>query len=169
MIEQLATAPAEGFVWQTAQEGTARDGRFVRRAEPAFQFTYSPGSRKETLTLPGQVMRMKTLSSIPFSANIREIPPGATLADVGPTGFVAVARQFGAQDIKVHSNKKILLADGTPAYRIHLTWRLGALDLTTFGVSAFKNRKWVALVAHPWRNPEEASAIVESLNFQLAN
>ena len=49
----------------------------------------------------------------------------------GPTGFTGLLRQIAAQDIKVHSNKKILLADGTPAYRTHLTWRLRALDLTS--------------------------------------
>lgn len=168
LAARAARGPADGYIWHTAAEGNARAGRFVRRAAPAFQFSYSPGSRKESLLAPRQVMRMKTLSSTPFAAAILDIPPGVALAEVGPNTFVALLRQSGLRNINVQSNRMIRLADGTPAYKTHFTWQTkGALDLTTFLVSVFRDGKWVYLSAHPWRNLAEASQIVESLSFQV--
>jgi len=167
LIEQLATGPAEGFVWLKPEDGIARDGVFVRRAKPAFQFKYPLGSRKKTLNSPTQMMRMETIALTPFTANIADIPMGADVADVGPEAFASMLRQISARNIKVHSNKKIELSDGTPAYRTHLTWQFGTLDLTTYVVSVFKHGKWVFLAAHPWRNHEAASDIVGSLRFDV--
>ena len=167
LIEQLATGPAEGFVWLRPEDGIARDGVFVRRTTPAFQFRYPLGSRKKTLNAPTQVMRMETIALTPFTANIAEIQQGAVLADAGPKAFVSMLRQSPTRNIIVHSNKKIELSDGTPAYRTHLTWRIGTLDLTTFVVSSFTHGKWVFLAAHPWRNHEDASNIVGSLSFDV--
>ena len=168
LVKQTTKGPAAGFVWKTPEEGVARDGLFVRRAAPAFQFRLPPGSRKEPLLGSGQVMRMKTLEGFRIGANVAEIPADTSLAQVGPKDFAPLLRGVG-RDIRVISNKAIVLGDGTPAYRTEFKWRARAFEITTFVVSAFREGKWVFISAHPWKKSDTASDIVQSLRFQSSN
>jgi hypothetical protein len=142
------------FTWISEEEGVAEDGVFVRTAPPAFRFEYPNYSRKRTRTAPNQVMAMETPGSVgsqgvPFNASVADIPPGMTLADVGPKAYVSGLKRVGS-NVKVISNEEISLKDGTKAYRTHIKWRWkGTLQLSTLIVSAFKDGKWVYLATHP--------------------
>ena len=68
------------------------------------------------------------------------------------------------------SNQSITLNDGTPAYRTEIHWRNRLpLDFKTVVVSAFKDGKWVFVEAHPWKDHDEAAAIVGSLSFHVSD
>lgn len=166
LVTQLATGPVEGFVWRSAAEGVAKDGRFVRTAAPAFQFTYPPGSRKVALKFSREVMRMTTLEGVVFTAVVADQPDGIPLAEVGPTVYASYLEKAGSQ-VTVLSNTAITLQDGTPAYRTDVSWvtKTGAPH-TTLVVSAFTDGKWVRLQANPWRDPHEFTPLVESLRFK---
>ena len=159
-----------GAYWSSKPEGKAQHGMFVRRAEPAFQFRVPRGSRRETLQTPFQIMRMKTLSGFQFAAAVGDIPDGVTLKHVGPQIYAPFLRSAGRSAPKVVSNQSITLNDGTPAYRTEIHWRNRLpLDFKTVVVSAFKDGKWVFVEAHPWKDHDEAAAIVGSLSFHVSD
>jgi hypothetical protein len=124
-------------------------------------------------------MAMKTLGGNDFAAFIGMIPTGTKLAEVGPRVFASVLKNLGS-NIQVVSNKKIILEDGTVAYRTDINWQLqSSFRLRTLLVSAFKDRKlvgpvWVFLVYSLGASNEasisedlnEGASIVESLTFK---
>jgi len=87
------------------------------------------------------------------------------LKEFGPKAFVHELGKFGS-DIRVTSNREIILKCGTRAYRTNITWvTKSAMPITTLLVSAYKDGKVVFICAHPWYNPYRAEPIVESLRF----
>ena len=48
LVAQLARAPAGGYTWRTAAEGTAQEETFVRTATPALRFDYPRGAGGST-------------------------------------------------------------------------------------------------------------------------
>ncbi|MGD8268354.1 MAG: serine hydrolase [Desulfobacterales bacterium] len=165
LVNKVAKAPADGFIWLSEAEGIAQDGVFTRTASPAFSFNYPFGSRKSGLDYPGQVMRMKTLSDYDFTAFVGDIPEGIALEDFGPKTYAQALEKFGTR-IRVTSNKEVTLQCGTRAYRTDIKWMANDFwPITTLVVSAYKDGKVVCVSAHPWHSPYNAVPIVKSLKF----
>ncbi|MBT6274160.1 MAG: serine hydrolase, partial [Chromatiales bacterium] len=167
LVAGFASAPEGGFVWTTPENGTAKNGRFVHRARPTFQVNYPVGSRKQSTFGTTEVMRMKSPSDVTFSARVLDIPTGVKLSEAGPTAYVRFLRESG-EDIQVRSNHGISLRDDTRAYLTTIRWKYNGIRLTTVVVSAYRDNKWIAITAHAFKDPEDASAIVESLTFRIA-
>ena len=166
LLKKCAEAPSKGYVWTSEKEGVAKNGVFTRTASPAFQFEYPEGSRKRATDAPDQIMAMENPAGVAFQASVADIPEGMKIADVGPKVIAVVLENIGS-NVEVLSNREIRLKDGSKAYRTDIKWLFrGNFSLTTLIVSAFKDRKWVFLTAHPWQSPNEVAPIVESLTFQ---
>jgi CubicO group peptidase (beta-lactamase class C family) len=165
LISSVATEPPEGTTWISLGNGVAKDGIFTRTVSPAFTFRYPFGSRKAGLDFPGEVMKMKTLGDIKFSAYVGEIPGDTPLKDFGPKIYAHQLENVGSQ-INVISNKAITLECGTAAYRTDIKWVWrNAMPIITFLVSAYKDDQLVYVCAHPWRDHHYAEPIVMSLRF----
>ena len=91
------------------------------KASPGFTFEYPFGSRKAGLDYPGEVMKMKTLGDIKFSAYVGEIPANMPLKDFGPKIYARELENVGSQ-INIIAHKAITLACGTTAYRTDIKW-----------------------------------------------
>ena len=166
LVSSVATIPPEGITWASVAEGVAKDGIFTRTASPAFSLKYPFGSRKAGLDYPGEVMKMKTLGDIKFSASVGEIPEGTALQDYGPKIYAPQLEGVGS-NIDIISNKEITLECGTTAYRTEIKWLWNnSIPILTFLVSAYKDDKVVFVCAHPWKNHIYAEPIVLSLSFQ---
>jgi CubicO group peptidase (beta-lactamase class C family) len=158
--------PAAAIIWASEQEGMAKDGLFSRTASPAFAFEYPLGSKKLDINSPGQVMRMKTLDDIDFSASITAMPAGIKLEAFGPEIYVKYLEKVGSQ-IQVISNKKISLKCGTDAYRTEIKWLWkNSISIKTILVAAYRKDKAVYVCAHPWKGARTIEPILQSLNFK---
>ncbi len=158
--------PTAEITWASETEGVARDGLFLRTAPPAFEFEYPPGSKKLEVVNPGQVMRMKTLDDIDFSASIIEIPPGIILEAFGPEIYAKNLEKVGSH-IQVISNKRITLKGGTRAYRTEIRWLWkNSISIKTILVTAYKNGKAVFVCAHPWKGSRTIEPIFQSVGFK---
>lgn len=161
-----SVAKAIGFTWASENEGMAKDGVFKRTASPAFTFEYPIGSKKDAIKASGEVMRMKTPGNDIFSASVVDIPEGIKLEDFGPKHFV---QQFDNYDknVKVISNKEIMLKCGTKAYRTNYTWLWNNyVPETTFLVSAYKDGKCIFVWVDTWKYHDKVEPIVQSLTFK---
>ncbi|MDP6812032.1 MAG: serine hydrolase [Alphaproteobacteria bacterium] len=168
LVKKTTIGPVEDIMWRSAEDGIVRDGGFLRTAAPGFKFSVPFGSRKMPLSTPNQVMRMQSPSGVRFGASVAEIPAGVALSDVGPRTYAGFLKAL-AKDVTVAGNRRIVLDDGTPAYKTELKWRYQGLDLTTHLVSVFREGKWIYLAAHPWREFNDAADIVGSLSFKRSN
>ena len=163
---QERAEPTAGVAWASEREGKAEDGLFSRTAAPAFEFEYPPGSKKLEINSPGQIMRMKTLDDIDFSASILEIPPGMKVEAFGPKYYAKTLHKIGSH-IQVISNKKITLKGGTSAYRTEITWLWkNSLSIKTILVAAYRNDKVVFVCAHLWKGARPIEPIFQSLSFK---
>jgi CubicO group peptidase (beta-lactamase class C family) len=159
-------ARAKAYTWASENEGIAKDGVFKRTASPAFKFEYPLGSRKETILYRGQVMRMTTPGNIFFSAYVVDIPDGMKIADFGPKIYAQNLENYGS-NIKVISNKEIVLKCGTKAYRTDIKWLWNnSIWMTDFVVSAYKDDKCIYLLAETWKYYDKLEPIVQSLTFK---
>lgn len=167
LVRELGHAPDAGYTWGQAAEGTARDGTFVRRIAPAFQFDYPAGSQKSDLELlPHQVMSMTTLEGMPIFASVGDMPAGLTLSDIGPKFYVPFLSGVGSE-AQIVSNRPITLRDGKPAYRSDIQWRHPeGGPLTSIFVTAFHQGKEVAVSVHSWKDITVYAPIAESLRFR---
>jgi len=146
-----SAAKAFGFTWTSENEGMAKDGVFTRTTSPAFRFEYPLGSRKKAIRYPGQVMRMRTPGNILFSAYVVDIPDDMKIEDFGPKIYAQKLENYGS-NIKVISNKEIVLKCGTKAYRTDIIWLWNnKVWMTDFVVSVYKNDKCVYLSAGTWK------------------
>ncbi|MEJ2640155.1 MAG: hypothetical protein P8010_11305 [Desulfosarcinaceae bacterium] len=158
--------PSAEMIWASETEGVAKDGRFSRTAPPAFEFEYPLGSKKQGVDNPGQVMRMRSLDDIDFSASIIDIPAGIKLEDFGPKTYAKSLETVGSQ-IEVISNEKNALKGGTRAYRTEITWLWkNSLSIKTILVTAYRNRKAVFICAHSWKTSRTVEPIFQSLRFK---
>jgi CubicO group peptidase (beta-lactamase class C family) len=161
-----SVAKAIGFTWTSENEGIAKDGVFKRTASPGFKFEYPLGSRKEAILYRGQVMRMRTPGNILFSAYVVDIPDGMKIEDFGPK-FYAQNLENYSSNIKVISNKEIVLKCNTKAYRTDITWLWNNyIWMTDFVVSVYKDGKCVYLLAETWKYHDKLEPIVQSLTFK---
>lgn len=167
LVAQLARAPAGGYTWRTAAEGTAQEETFVRTATPALRFDYPLGSRRLDLQHPNEIMHMTTLEGIPFSTFLWDRPADTPLANMGPKFYVPFLEKFGSE-VTVLTNDAMTLRDGTPAYRTSIRWTAAPIGatMTSIFVTAFREEKWVAVVVHPWLDVPTYALIAESLTFQ---
>lgn len=160
------TEPTAEITWASEPQGVAKDGLFSRTASPAFEFEFPLGSKRLEINSPGQVMRMKTLDDIDFSASILEIPPGMKLEAFGPKYYAKTLHKIGSH-IQVISNKKITLKGGTSAYRTEIAWLWkNSLSIKTILVAAYRNDKAVFVCAHPWKGARPIEPIFQSLSFK---
>jgi hypothetical protein len=114
-------ARAKAYTWGSENEGIAKGGVFKRAASPAFKFKYLFGSKKEAIRYSGEVMRMITSGNILISAYVVEIPQGVKIKDFGLKFYAKNLENYGS-NIKIVSNKEIVLKGGTKAYRTDVTW-----------------------------------------------
>jgi hypothetical protein len=164
MVNRVAGAKA--YIWTSENEGIAKDGVFKRTASPAFKFEYPLGSRKEANRYRGQVMGMRTPGNIFISAYVVEIPYGMKIEDFGPKFYAQNLENYGS-NIKVISNKEIVLKCGTKAYRTDITWlRNNTIWMTDFIVSMYKDGKCIYLMAETWKYHDKLEPIVQSLTFK---
>ena len=168
LVEGAAQEPAEPkaeIAWASEAEGVAKDGFFSRRSPPAFEFEYPLGSKKQELDEPGQVMRMKSLDEISFSASIIEIPSGIKLKAFGSKSYAKALEKSGSH-IQVISNKEITLKCGTRAYRTEITWLWkNWVSIKTVLVTAYKDGKAVFVCAHSLKGFRTVEPIFQSLSF----
>jgi hypothetical protein len=162
----IAKAPTQGLIWTSIKEGVAKEGVFKRMTPPNFQFEYPIGSKKSRKSAPGHVMRMTTPTGATFAAFVGDIPEGIGLEDFGKN-YYAPALQNIVSNLQVISNNKISLKCGTTAYRTDIEWLWNnSIKTTSLVVSAYKDGKFVFVVAHAWQNIEEIAQIVESLQLK---
>ena len=167
VVNACSQAQEQGCTWISTEEGMATKGVFQRTAAPSFQFNYPALSRKEEITYPTQIMGMRTPDVISIHAYLSEIPAGMTLAEVGPKAYTPKLAQVGT-DIKTLANRKIVLRDGSRAYRTDFEWEFSAIGskVTTRLVSAFKEGQWIHVATHYLIDPGDEAPIVESLTLQ---
>lgn len=159
-------AKRKAYSWISEKEGMAEDGVFKRTASPAFKFEYPPGSKKETIRYPNQIMRMRTLGDVLFSAYVLDIPKGMKPEDFGPKFYARDLENYGS-NIKVNSNQEITLDCGTKAYQTEITWLWGSkIWMTDFIVSAYRDDQVVCLLTETWKHHDKLEPIVQSLTFK---
>jgi hypothetical protein len=159
-------AKAKAYTWASENEGIAKDGVFKRTASPAFKFGYPQGSRKEAILNRGQVMRMRTPGNILFSAYVVDIPDSMKIENFGPKFYAQNLENYGS-NIKVISNKEIVLKCGTKAYRTDIKWLWNnSIWMTDFIVSVYKDGKCIYLLAETWKYHDKLGPIVQSLTFK---
>lgn len=164
-VARQPTEPEAGMTWASETEGVSKNGLFSRKAPPAFEFAYPSGSKKSGIDNPGQVMKMKTLDDIDFSASVIDIPPGIELEAFGPAIYAKVLEKVGSH-VQVVSNEKISLQCGTGAYRTEITWLWkNSLSIKTILVTAYKQGKAVMVCAHPWKSTRTIEPMFQSLRF----
>jgi len=157
---------AIGFTWTSENEGMAKDGVFKRTVSPSFKFECPIASKKAATKHSGEVMRMKTPGNDTFSASVADIPEGMKVADFGPKHYVQKFENYDI-NVKVISNKEIMLKCGTKAYRTDFTWLLyNKVPMTTFLVSAYKDGKCIFLWADTWKYHDKVEPIIQSLTFK---
>jgi tetratricopeptide (TPR) repeat protein len=141
---------------------------YVHMPVPVFKFEYPAGSQNIDPTNPDQVLAMTTPDGINFFADVKDITEGVLLAEVGPKYTVPNLEGLGS-NIKVISNKEIILKDETTAYqtKIEWLWADGKTWINSNYVSAYRNGHVVILSIHPWKGYQsDVFWIVESLTFQ---
>ena len=84
LVHNAGKGAQDGYMWESRSGGVAKDGLFTRTAVPAFKFTYPMGSKSD-LKYPDQIMRMKSLGGMKFSAFVTEIPKTPHWARLGPS------------------------------------------------------------------------------------
>jgi len=162
-VAREQTKTATKITWISEKEGAAKDGVFSRTAPPAFEFEYPPGSKKSELNHPGQVMRMKTLDNIAFSASVITIPSGIKLEDFGPDIYVKTLEKVGSH-VQVLSNKKITLKGAGGAYRTEIIWLWKkSISVHTILVTTYRDGKVIIVCANPWRGSRTIEPIFRSL------
>ena len=111
-------------------------------------------------------MRMRTPGNILFSAYVVDIPDSMKIEDFGPKFYAQNLENYGS-NIKVISNKEIVLKCGTKAYRTDITWlRNNTIWMTDFIVSVYKDGKCIYLLAETWKYHDKLEPIVQSLTFK---
>ena len=164
-VARLAQQPPEAITWIAEKEGVAKDGVFSRTAPPAFEFKYPFGSKKAGIEYPGQIMRMKTIGGIDFSAFVDDIPEGVELEAFDPTIYARQLTKVGS-NIEVVSHDEITLACGTRAYRTEIKWLWkDFMPIMTMLISTYKDDQLVFVSAHPSWNHYMADPIIENLRF----
>jgi len=165
-------AESQPFVWKTEEEGVAIDSRFTRTAMPAFKLTYPDGCSKSDLDpkLPHQVMSMETLSKNRVAAYVVDVEGNISLKDFGPKYYVPKFKEFApnVKDVKIISNKEIVLKGNAAAYRIHITYKYNAWPMNLIVVAAQRQDIYVYVTAAGWagRSLEDEIKIAESLSFE---
>jgi CubicO group peptidase (beta-lactamase class C family) len=165
-------AAARPYVWKTEEEGVAIDSLFTRTAMPAFKLKYPTGCFKNELDpkLPHQVMSMRTLHRIQFAAYVVDAVNNIGLKDFGPKYYVPGLKDFSPNfsDIKIVSNKEIVLKGNTAAYRIDIKCKYKVWPMNLVVVAAQKQNKYVYVAAGGWagRSLEDGVKIAESLTFE---
>ena len=88
------------------------------------------------------------------------------IKDFGPQFWTQVLENYGS-NIKVISNKEIVLKCGTKAYRTDITWWWNnTIRMTDFVVSVYKDGKCIYLLAETWKYHDKLEPIVQSLTLK---
>lgn len=172
-LASIAKAPTQGMVWLTESEGSAKDGIFKRAASPSFKFEYPLGCIKTATRQPDQIMRMETPADGIITASIYRIPRNwrrfflpMKLEDFGPKEYASWMKKYGS-NITVTSNDKIMLEDGTEAYRTDFEWTMkNNKSLITNLVSTYKNGKCIYIAVHQFEKNNMVESIIQSWKFE---
>ena len=172
-LASIAKAPTQGMVWLTESEGSAKDGIFKRAASPSFKFEYPLGCIKTATRQSDQIMRMETPANGIITASIYRIPRNwrrfflpIKLEDFGPKEYASWMKKYGS-NITVTSNDRIMLEDGTEAYRTDFEWTMkNNKSLITNLVSTYKNGKCIYIAVHQFEKNNMVESIIQSWKFE---
>ena len=145
---------------------------YVNEEIPFFKFEYPVGSIKRDSSTPlfFPVLSMRTPGGNFFGTTLLDVTEDMALADVGPKNYVERLKNNGiGSNIKLISNNPFVLKDGTNAYRTEFEYLLatGSMKMGVVIVSAFKDKKVVAIVIHTTADEQSDVAwIPESLTFK---
>jgi hypothetical protein len=173
LLASIAKAPTQGMVWLTESEGSAKDGIFKRAASPSFKFEYPLGCIKTATRQSDQIMRMETPANGIITASIYRIPRNwrrfflpIKLEDFGPKEYASWMKKYGS-NITVTSNDRIMLEDGTEAYRTDFEWTMkNNKSLITNLVSTYKNGKCIYIAVHQFEKNNMVESIIQSWKFE---
>lgn len=140
---------------------------FKYQGPPAFSLKHPKGKTETEFLLPDKVLDVEAYERlIDFNVFVESIPEGIPLEDVGPSVLIPRLEKDVNAEIRLLSNQEIGLTDGTRAFKTKMEWtqRRGTF-LTAFLVSAYKENKWVYILAGTLGDPLEIERLAESLTF----
>jgi TolB-like protein len=145
---------------------------YMNDSAPFFKFEYPAGSvnSKQSLSYLNPVVHLMAPSGVFIAVLVSDKPENMSLAEVGANYFMKrIKNDLAGSNIKILSNKPIVLADGTKAYRTEIEYLIstGAQTLDTVIISAFRDKKLVTIIAHTTAGGQRDWAwIPESLAFE---
>jgi hypothetical protein len=153
----------------SASSGTPSEFKYP--GPPAFSVEIPNTFRKETpKAKEGQILNGKTASGAVVTLSVFNIPKDISMEDNGPKTFrprLAGVKNLKIDDIKMISNEKFELDDGTPAWKCEMKWpSRGSTMVTTYLITADKDGKRVTIAAHSLADPAEVLKILKSLTFK---
>lgn len=115
------------------------------------------------------VWQTKTQEGLLIQAFMLPIPEGIELEEAAEKTFKPFHEKIHNCKARMGDNKEIILSDGTRAYYSEINWKhkpSGGTPITTMVVSAYKDKKCLFIVTHPWDNYHISMKIVRSLKFK---
>jgi len=144
---------------------------YVNEGTPFFKFEYPAKSVKQDLNpkFPLTVIRLQAPVVNLIRASVMDVPGDMILADMGPKYHLEWLKNSGTgSNIKIISNKPVILKDGTKAYRTEFEYSnaAGGYKVRSIVVSAFRDKKLVQLDIHAASGVQSVAWIVDSLTFK---
>ncbi len=150
---------------------SGESSRFKYPGPPAFSVDIPKDFQRGTpKAKEGQILTGKTASGVVVTLSVFNIPKDISMEDNGPKTFrprLAGVKNLKIDDIKMISNEKFELDDGTPAWKCEMKWpSRGSTIITTYLITADKDGKRVTIAGHSWSKQAEALGILQSLSFK---
>jgi adenylate cyclase len=140
---------------------------FKYQGPPAFSVKHPKGKTETEFLLPDKVFDVKAYERLmDFNVFVEDIPKGIPLEDVGPSVLIPRLEKDVNAKIRLLSNQEIGLTDGTRAFKTKMEWiQRRGIFVTAFLVSAYKENKWVYILAGTVGDPLEIERMAESVTF----
>ena len=166
LVQTVLTPFQDQFVWESMEQGFARDGLFKRTEPPQFMFEYPIGSQKQSTQMNSQVMRMRTPGGVDFAASVIKKPRDIELKDFGSHYYAEFLKQIGLY-VRILSTEEKVLTCGTTGYQTTISWLYkGAYRLNSIVLASYINDHCVYVVVHSLMEDEKLLKILESLRFE---
>lgn len=145
--------------------------KFKYIGPPAFSIDIPNDFQKGNLKAEdSQILNGKTTSGVTVAISVHNIPKDISMEDGGPKIYrprLAKSRGLKTEDIKIISNEKFELDDGTIAWKCVMKWTArGSTIVTTYLITADKDGKRITIAAHSLADPAEVLKILKSLTFK---
>jgi hypothetical protein len=150
---------------------SVESSKFSYTGPPAFSVDIPNDFQKgNSKAEDGQILNGKTASGVTVAISVHNIPKDISMEEGGPKIYrsrLAKSRGLKTEDIKIISNEKFDLDDGTKAWKCVMKWApRGTAKVTTYLITADKDGKRITIAAHPRRDSPEILEILESLTFK---